>query len=78
MSKENIQHNGVNYKWPEKPVVVVCIDGGDPEYFETGVQDGIIPNTENFIKLVFTPSLKVPCPVSLVQIICLLLLEASL
>ena len=34
----------------DKPVVVVCIDGGDPEYFESGIQNGIIPNTEDFMK----------------------------
>ena len=50
MTKEKIKLNGMAYKWPDKPVVVVCIDGGDPEYFESGIQNGIIPNTEDFIK----------------------------
>jgi DNA-binding protein Fis len=26
--------------------VVICIDGGDPAYFERGLQDGIIPTVE--------------------------------
>jgi phosphonoacetate hydrolase len=45
--------NGITYKWPSKPVVVVCIDGGDPAYIERGVKDGIIPNIEKFMKTGF-------------------------
>ena len=48
MSKEQIEINGIEYNWPKKPVVVVCIDGGDPEYIERGIEDGIIPNIESF------------------------------
>ena len=44
MSKEQIEINGIEYNWPRKPVVVVCIDGGDPEYIDKGIGDGIIPN----------------------------------
>ena len=50
MSKEKLQLNEIEYSWPKKPVVVVCIDGGDPEYFDSGIQDGIIPNIEDFMK----------------------------
>ena len=39
-----IELNGVTYQWPKRPVVVVCIDGGDPAYFERGLSDGILPN----------------------------------
>ena len=42
--------NGISYSWPRKPLAVVCIDGGDPEYLETGVRDGIIPNIVRFAK----------------------------
>ena len=28
--KPRIDVNGTAYRWPQKPVVVVCIDGGDP------------------------------------------------
>ncbi len=41
--------NGVTYRWPRCPVVVVCIDGGDPAYFEQAGRDGIIPNVERFM-----------------------------
>ena len=50
MSKEKIQLNEIEYAWPKKPVVVVCIDGGDPEYIDSGIEDGIIPNIEGFVK----------------------------
>jgi phosphonoacetate hydrolase len=42
--------NGISYSWPKKPLAVVCIDGGDPEYLETGLRDGIIPNIARFMK----------------------------
>ena len=43
-----IELNGVTYQWPKRPVVVVCIDGGDPAYFERGLSDGILPNIRRF------------------------------
>ena len=49
MVSEKLKLNGVEYAWPNRPVVVVCIDGGDPEYFNEGVKDGIIPNIESFM-----------------------------
>jgi phosphonoacetate hydrolase len=47
---KTIQLNGVTYRWPVQPVVVVCIDGGDPAYIEQGIKDGIIPNISRFIR----------------------------
>jgi len=44
-----VQLNGVSYRWPRQPVVVVCIDGGDPAYIEQGIKDGIIPNIARFM-----------------------------
>ena len=41
--------NNINYSWPRKPLAVICIDGGDPEYFQTGLRDGIIPNIARFM-----------------------------
>lgn len=48
--KKNIQLNGITYRWPLHPVVVVCIDGGDPAYIEQGLRDGIIPNIARFMQ----------------------------
>jgi phosphonoacetate hydrolase len=36
--------NGQAYKWPECPVVIVCLDGGDPEYFKAAFAQGLLPN----------------------------------
>lgn len=50
MHPESVELNGTTYAWPSRPVVVVCIDGGDPEYFDHGFKAGIIPATERFKK----------------------------
>ena len=50
MNRRNINLNGVSYRWPSRPVVVVCIDGGDPAYIEHGLRDGIIPNIARFMR----------------------------
>jgi phosphonoacetate hydrolase len=42
--------NGTQYRWPERPLVVVCIDGGDPAYFRQFLGDGAIPNIARFIR----------------------------
>ena len=42
--------NDISYSWPKKPLALVCIDGGDPEYIEAGLRDGIIPNIDRFMK----------------------------
>lgn len=52
--KKNIQLNGITYRWPLHPVVVVCIDGGDPAYIEQGLRDGIIPNIARFMQKGFS------------------------
>jgi phosphonoacetate hydrolase len=44
----------VQYRWPDKPLVVVCIDGGDPAYFRRFLADGAIPNIARFIKQGFS------------------------
>jgi phosphonoacetate hydrolase len=47
---KTIELNGVAYGWPRQPVVVVCVDGGDPAYFEQGREDGIMPNLARFMR----------------------------
>jgi phosphonoacetate hydrolase len=42
--------NGVGYRWPRRPVAVVCIDGGDPAYLRRYLADGAIPNIARFIR----------------------------
>lgn len=48
--KPAVELNGVAYRWPERPIVVVCIDGSDPAYTERGLKDGILPNVGRFMK----------------------------
>jgi phosphonoacetate hydrolase len=45
-----VQLNDVTYRWPAVPVVVVCIDGGDPAYLERGLADGILPTIARFLR----------------------------
>jgi phosphonoacetate hydrolase len=45
-----VEANGVRYRWPEKPVVVVCIDGGDPAYLRQFLGEGAIPNIARFMR----------------------------
>jgi phosphonoacetate hydrolase len=49
-----VEANGIQYAWPRKPVVVVCIDGGDPAYFRQFLADGSIPNIARFMQRGFS------------------------
>ena len=44
-----VELNGIAYRRPVKPVVVVCIDGGDPLYTEAGVADGVLPTIGRYM-----------------------------
>jgi phosphonoacetate hydrolase len=68
-----IDVNGVRYRWPERPVVVVCNDGGDPEYLDAALAAGIVPHTARFMRTGFSavaqcviPSFTCPNNVSIV------------
>ena len=45
---QHVHLNDVAYRGPRVPVVVVCIDGGDPAYLERGVAEGLLPTVERF------------------------------
>ena len=49
IGESTVSLNGVDYRWPAAPVVVVCIDGGDPAYIEHGLHDGTLPNIARFV-----------------------------
>src|SRR6266699_2862455 len=36
-----IRLNGVRYCWPDRPIVVVCNDGGVPTYFDRALKEGM-------------------------------------
>jgi phosphonoacetate hydrolase len=63
----------VQYRWPDRPVVVVCIDGGDPAYLDKGLEKEILPNIARFMATGFSaiaqcviPSFTCPNNVSIV------------
>ena len=39
----SITLNGRTYRWPERPVVVVCVDGCEPDYITAAVAAGAAP-----------------------------------
>ncbi len=47
---ETVTVNGRDYAWPEQPVVVVCIDGSEPDYIEQAVADGTMPFLSKALK----------------------------
>lgn len=49
MQSASVHLNGVDYQFPRQPVVVICIDGGDPAYIAEGIHRGIIPTIQRFI-----------------------------
>ena len=49
MKTKELTINGRQYKLPEQPVVVICIDGNAPEYFEVAMKQGRIPFVKSLI-----------------------------
>jgi phosphonoacetate hydrolase len=45
---ETIELNGRRYRKPQRPTVIICVDGCDPEYLERGIPDGIFPTIGSF------------------------------
>ena len=48
--RDKIEVNGRSYSWPNVPLVVVCIDGSEPDYIEQAVKNGVMPFTEEILK----------------------------
>jgi phosphonoacetate hydrolase len=40
---DSVQANGRHYAWPVDPVVVVCVDGCEPDYVTQAIQAGVAP-----------------------------------
>jgi phosphonoacetate hydrolase len=45
-----IELNGRRYRKPQRPTVVICVDGFDPGYVERGIGDGILPTIAGFVR----------------------------
>ena len=61
------EHNGIklhgrSYQLPSRPVVVVCIDGFDPEYLQVGIYDGILPTMSRWVQSGFHTKAKCAMP----------------
>ncbi len=41
--KPAVTVNGRKYAWPQQPVVVVCVDGSEPDYIIEAVRAGVMP-----------------------------------
>jgi phosphonoacetate hydrolase len=45
-----VEANGRRYRWPDRPLVAVCIDGSEPAYIERAVEAGAMPYTAAMLK----------------------------
>jgi phosphonoacetate hydrolase len=41
--RQPIAVNGRTYHWPDRPLVVVCVDGSEPDYVARAVESGAMP-----------------------------------
>src|SRR2546422_11185310 len=48
MNSTTVSVNGRRYHAPNRPAVVVCIDGSEPEYFERGIAGHTTPAIARF------------------------------
>ena len=39
----SVSVNGRSYRWPDRPLVVLCIDGCEPDYLERAIAAGVMP-----------------------------------
>jgi phosphonoacetate hydrolase len=42
-TRKSLTVNGREYRWPERPVVVVCVDGCEPDYINQAIEAGVAP-----------------------------------
>ena len=50
MATDKLTVNRIEYRPPARPLVVVCIDGGDPAYIEHGLAAGLLPNIARYMQ----------------------------
>jgi phosphonoacetate hydrolase len=43
MQRPAITVNGREYRWPQRPIVVVCVDGCEPDYISQAIEAGAAP-----------------------------------
>jgi len=47
--QKTVSVNERTYKWPNRPVVAVCVDGSQPEYIEEAIKAGVMPWTAQVV-----------------------------
>lgn len=50
MKPQSIEVNARNYRWMNRPVVVVCVDGCEPAYLDAAVAAGVAPCLARMMK----------------------------
>ena len=60
--RARIEVNGRGYTLPDRPVVVVCVDGFDPAYLELALTDGIMPTLARWVETGFACSVDAAMP----------------
>ena len=43
MTPSSVTVNGRDYRWPDRPLVVVCVDGCEPDYVNQAIEAGCAP-----------------------------------
>jgi phosphonoacetate hydrolase len=46
---KTVDVNGRTYRWPKKPLVVICCDGSEPDYMEIAMHEGLMPQLKGMI-----------------------------
>ncbi|MDP9136694.1 MAG: phosphonoacetate hydrolase [Pseudomonadota bacterium] len=49
MEAKTVAVNGRSYRWPDRPLVVICCDGSEPDYMEMARAEGLMPNLDAMI-----------------------------
>ncbi|MDY0882870.1 phosphonoacetate hydrolase [Dongia soli] len=50
VQKKPLTVNGKGYAWPSAPVVVVCVDGCEPDYLTDAMKSGVMPWLSSAVK----------------------------
>ena len=58
----SITLHGRTYLLPQRPTVVICVDGFDPSYLTAGITDGILPTLATFVASGFHATAKCVMP----------------
>ena len=52
--------NGRAYSRPQRPVVVICMDGSEPAYIEAASAKGLTPNLDRIMKMSPSAASRIP------------------